>query len=116
MKTTFLNFLKELDTMCEVVYVDENDNILTEAAIQAFKRTGQQIKRYYRCTSGDKAGRLVSSPKACAIRKSPQKVRHGMKVMRRKHGLIMQKSRITKKRALSKLVTNKNISISKHKK
>lgn len=112
-KQSFKQFLVEFENLCEVVYLDDEGNQLDEAAIRAFKRSGRQIKRYYRCTSGSKAGRLVAEPKACAIRKEPQKVRHGRKVMRKKKNVIGQKSRITKRTTLSKLIKKKNILLSK---
>lgn len=112
MKQSFLSFLLEFDTMCEIVYCDEEGTQLNEAAIRAFKRSGMIIKRYYRCTTGDKAGRLVSNPKSCSIRKSPDKVRHGRKVMRKKQNIINQKARIAKRSSLSKLVTKKNVIMS----
>lgn len=115
MKLTFLEFLKELDSICEVVYVDENNNQLDEAAIRAFKRVGSNIKRYYRCTTGEKAGRLVATPQSCMKRKEPSRVRHGRKVMRKKKAIISQKSRIKKRSSLTKLITRKNILLSKHK-
>jgi len=114
MKQTFIQFKEDFETLCEVVYCDENDEILDEAAIRAFKRSEKTIKRYYRCTTGAKAGRLVSDPKKCAVRKDPVKVRHGRKVMRKKKGIIQQKSKITKRSAISKLITKKNVSLSKN--
>lgn len=112
-KQSFKQFLVEFENLCEVVYIDEEGNQLDEAAIRAFKRSGREVKRYYRCTSGSKAGRLVAEPKACAIRKEPQKVRHGRKVMRKKKNVINQKSRITKRTSLSKLIKKKNLGLSK---
>lgn len=116
MKLTFTQYLKELDTICEIVYTDEDGNILTESSINVFKRVGKKINRYFRCTSGSKTGRLVSNPKSCFRAKSPFKVYHGKKVMRRKQPTISAKSRISKLSSMSKLVTKKNKIISKHQK
>lgn len=102
--------LRELqqESCCEEVFVDKDGNILTEATARQFKRVGKEIKRRYRCLSGPKAGKLVSEPSKCATRKDPKKIRHGRKVMRSKKGTITRKSRISKRKHLSKLVTKMN--------
>lgn len=92
----------------EECYVDENDNILSEASIRQYKRVGQTIKKRYRCMSGPKAGKLVATPGACATRKDPKKVRHGRKVMRSKKGIIKRKAKVTKRKQLSRMVTKMN--------
>lgn len=115
MKLTFLEYLKTIETICEVVYIDENGQELNESSINVFKKVGNKIKRYYRCTSGYKSGRLVSNPKSCFKAKSTAKVYHGKKVMRRKKPVINVKSKISKLSSLSKLLTKKNKIISKHK-
>lgn len=93
---------------CEVVFVDENGEILTEAAKRMFKRIGKEIKRRYRCTTGPKKGKPVSDPKLCATRKDPRKVRHGRKVARTKKGIRIRKSKIMKRTAMSKMVRRMN--------
>ena len=75
---------------CEIIYTDEENNILSEAAIRQFKRFGTVITRQYRCTSGPKKGKIVASPSACGQRKDPRKVRHGKKVARMKKCLRIQ--------------------------
>lgn len=100
--------LAELFGHCEVVYVDEDDNILSEAAIRQWKRMGQNIVKKYRCLAGPKAGKLVAKPGGCATRKEPKKVRHGRKVMRSKKGIIARKSRIAKRTSFSKMVKKMN--------
>jgi len=89
--------------------VDEDDNILSEAAVRQWKRMGSTIIKKYRCLGGVKAGKLVSDPSKCVTKKDPKKVRHGRKVMRSKKGTIGRKSKITKKRSLSKLVAKMNM-------
>jgi len=96
------------DVVCEEIFTDEDGNILTEAALRQFKRVGTQIKRQYRCTAGPKKGKIVASPQACATRKDPRKVRHGRKVSRMKKGIRIRKTRITKKKAISKMVVRMN--------
>ena len=100
--------VEECETCCEEVYIDNNGEILSEAAIRQWKRVGQTMTRKYRCLSGPKAGKLVSDPTSCAQRKDPKKVRQGRKVMRSKKGTISRKARVTKKKAMSKLVTKMN--------
>lgn len=92
----------------ETVYVDIDDNILSEAAIRQFKRSGKKIVRKYRCTTGAKKGRMASSPSDCTKRKDPKKVRQGRKTMRAKKGTIKRKSMITKRTSISKIVTRMN--------
>ena len=93
---------------CEIVYTDEKDEILSEAAIRQFKRFGTVIKRQYRCTSGPKAGKIVASPQACGTRKDPKKVRQGRKTARMKKGMRVMKTRISKRKQISKVVSRMN--------
>lgn len=98
---------------CEVVYLDESGNeILDESAIRQFKRVGQKLIKKFRCTSGPKSGKLVSSPQACGQRKDPAKVRRGRKVMRTKGALIKRKTKIAKRKSKSKLVAKLNARLS----
>lgn len=97
-----------VDMVCEEVYLDEFDNVLSEAAIRQFKRNNKQMTKKFRCTAGPKSGRLVSDPSDCTKRKDPKKVRQGKKTMRAKKGTIKRKSLITKKTSISKLVTKLN--------
>jgi len=89
-------------------WVDENNNILTEAAKRMFKRKGKEIKRMYRCTTGPKKGKPVSDPTKCATRKDPKKVRHGRKVARTKKGVRIRKSKIAKRTSMSRMVRRMN--------
>ena len=82
--------------------------IVEEGAKRAFKRVGTDIKRYFRCTSGQKAGKLVSDPKLCAVRKNRKRVRVGKIVARTRAGVRINKTKIRKKTAASKLVTRLN--------
>ncbi len=99
---------ESIDCEWEVVYVDDQDNVLTESAVRQFKRIGNTIKRRYRCLSGPKAGKLVAKPYGCATRKDPRKVRQGRKLMRSKKGTIQRKARVTKGKSLSRMVTRMN--------
>ena len=72
---------------------------LDETAHRTFKRLGNTVRRYFRCTSGPRAGTYASSPAGCAKRKDPGKVRHGKKVARSKGAVRVRKSKITKRRS-----------------
>lgn len=96
------------DCTFETVVVDENDNVLTEAAIRQFKRTGNTLTAKYRCTSGQKEGKLVSKPGDCGKRKDPKKIRQGKKVMRSKKKQIHRKGAISKRRSISKTLQRIN--------
>ncbi len=95
---------------CEYMecWVDEDDNILSEAAVRMFKRFGKEIKRRYRCTTGPKKGKPVSDPKKCATRKDPKKVRHGRKVARTKKGIRIRKSKIALRTSMYRMVRRMN--------
>ena len=93
---------------CEEVFVDDDNNIIEEAAIRQFKKQGDKLTRKYRCTSGPKAGKLVSHPCQCGQRKDPKKVRQGRKVMRSKKGTIKRKSAVSKRKHISRLITRMN--------
>lgn len=100
--------LDEILYECEVVWVDEDGNILTEAAARHFKRVGGNIKRQFRCTSGLKKGKIVADRATCSRRKDPKKKRQGKKSARRFKGIRKIKTKITKKRTQSKLVRRMN--------
>ena len=95
-------------TVCETVYVDESDNILSESAVRAFKREGQIIKKMYRCTFGPKEGKIVSEPGDCAKKKNKKRVKAGRIVARTKKGIRICKTAVAKQKAISKLVTRLN--------
>lgn len=98
------------DTVCEFeeVYVDENDEVLSEAAVRQWKRKGGTLTKKYRCLSGPKKNRLVSKPGDCAIRKDPKKVRRGRAIMRKKKGTIKRKSKIAKRKSISRILQKLN--------
>ncbi len=99
---------REEDSEYVECYVDEDDNILSEAAVRMFKRFGKEIKRRYRCTTGPKKGKPVSDPTKCATRKDPKKVRHGRKVARTKKGIRIRKSKIALRTSMSRMVRRMN--------
>ena len=92
----------------EEVYVDDNDEILSEAAVRQWKKMGQKMVKRYRCLAGPKKGRMVKNPGDCAQRKDPAKVRRGRKIMRSKKGVIARKTKIAKRKSISKILTKLN--------
>lgn len=94
----------------EVVYVDEDDNVLEESAVRQFKKDpkGNRMLKKFRCTSGPKSGKLVSSPAACSKRVDPKRRKQGRKIMRTKGKTIARKSKVTKKKSISKILTKLN--------
>lgn len=92
----------------EEVFVDENDNVLTEAAVTAFRRQGKTITRKFRCMAGEKKGRLVANPQTCVKRKSQARVLAGRKIASQKKGIRIRKSKIALKTNTSKMVRKAN--------
>ena len=92
----------------EIVYVDENDEVIEEAAIRQWKLVGSTRKQRYRCMAGPKKGKLVSKPGGCAVRKDPKRKRIGRKVMRAKKGTIIRKSKLAKRKGISKMLRRLN--------
>jgi len=81
---------------------------LMEASVVIFKKIGNKTKRYYRCTSGTKAGAYASSPSACFQRKNPKRVVHGKKVARSHKAIRTRKSKITSKKAAHNMLKRVN--------
>lgn len=102
--------LTDIYIQCEEIYVDENGEVLEEAAIRQFKkkRGTNKMEKKFRCTTGPKAGKIVSDPTSCSKRPDPKKRRQGRKVMRTKKAAIQRKSRVSKKKSISKTLTKLN--------
>jgi len=106
-----LNLQQNVDNskcVIEEVWCDESGEILSEASVRQFKRYGQRMVKKYRCLAGPKKGKLVAHAGDCATRKEPKKVRQGRKLMRSKKGIIARKSKISKRKSFSRLVTKVN--------
>jgi hypothetical protein len=73
-----------------------------------FKRIGNNIKRQFRCMSGDKQGRLVSDASKCGIRKDPKRVRQGKIFARHKKAQKIRKSKRTKAKPFSRRLVKFN--------
>ena len=100
--------LSEILYECEIVYVDEDGNVIEEGFVRQLKKVGGKVKKQYRCSSGPKKGRIVAEPSACAKRKDPKKKRLGKKIARMKKGIIKTKSKRTKRLQSSKRITRIN--------
>lgn len=81
---------------------------IVEKVDRQFRRYGNNLLRQYRCTSGDKAGRMVTSPEKCGIRKDPRRVRIGKRASRVKKGQRIRKSLFTKRKSQSKRLSRLN--------
>lgn len=84
------------------------DITLEESSVPVYKRKGNVITTYYKCTSGPKKGKLISDPAMCNIRPNPKRVRHGKIISRTKQAIRLQKTNISKKRSISKRLTQMN--------
>ena len=96
-----------LDEIDELTSSDEFDKIL-ETVQRQFKRYGDKFLRQYRCTTGQKSGRMVTSPEKCGIRKDPKRVRLGKKAARSKKGQRVRKTLFTKRKTQSKRLSRLN--------
>jgi len=108
MKVAEILFEFEFECEFEEVYVDGNNEILSEAAVRQWKKQGNTMVKRYRCSAGQKKGKLVATPGDCGKRKDPKKVRQGRKTMRAKKGIIQRKTKIAKKKSISKILTRMN--------
>lgn len=103
-KTEINNIINE---MYEELNHKDFDGVL-EAVQRQFRRYGDTFKRQYRCTSGQKAGRMVTSPEKCGIRKDPRRVRIGKRASRSKKGQRVRKTLFTKRKSQSKRLSRLN--------
>lgn len=74
------------------------------SVVRQFKRYGDKFKRQYRCMSGPRKGRMVSSPMLCGKRKDPRMVRAGKKSSRVRKGERVRKTKLAKRRAPSRML------------
>ena len=101
----------QLDKLFDIMEVLENDEVelTNEGQIQRqFKRYGTKFARQFRCMSGPKEGRLVTSPEKCGIRKDPLRVRIGKKSARIKKQQRVRKTLFTKRKTISKILQRRN--------
>ena len=84
-------------------------DMLEEArSTRQFKRVGKNLKSQFRCMHGEKAGRLVSSPDKCGIKKDAGRVRRSKAAARYKKAQKARKSSRTKKQSFSRKVVKFN--------
>jgi len=100
-------FLEDYE-QCEVVYCDVDGNELNESAIRQMRVIKGAVVKKFRCLSGPKSGRLVSTPSACGIRKDPAKVRRGRQLMRQRGAVVRRKGAITKRKAKNQQIAKVN--------
>lgn len=110
-----MNLLSELmvDQLDVEIITAEQYDQLDEGAQRAYRRVGNNITQYYRCTSGPKKGKLASDPSKCGQRKDPKRVRHGRQVAQRKGSIRVRKTQARKRTQLSKRVTQLNTTLRK---
>jgi len=76
---------------------EENDRLLSEAARPIWRRKGNTVVRGYRCTSGKKAGRIVSSAATCGGKTDLKKKQRLKKTIMQKGARMQRKANRTKK-------------------
>lgn len=107
---------------CEVVWIDEDGNEVEAPTLEedggasavAFRRKGKEIKRQFRCMTGEKKGRLVANPKTCVQRKNPKRQIVGKRVAQAKKGVRLRKSKITRNTQASKMARKMNKRLKHH--
>jgi hypothetical protein len=93
--------------------LDGDDTIepdkVDEGVKKAFRRVGKKIKRGWRVTSGFRKGRVVSSPKAAFKPRAKAKTRMKLKIAAKRKKIVrIMKSKITRRKPLSKRLVNMN--------
>lgn len=71
---------------------DDDGEIIDESAKIAWARVGNKVVRKYRCTTGKRQGRIVSSPADCS-KPLDLKKHHKMKMTRKAKGSRMAAKR-----------------------
>lgn len=79
-------------------WVFEDSEDLDEAAKPIWRRRGQKVVRGYRCTSGRKQGRIVSSAATCGGKLDVKKRLKMKKLMQQKGKRLRLKAKRTKKK------------------
>lgn len=79
-----------------------------ETAKKVFKRRGESMQHYFRCTVGAKKGKLTADPASCGKRPNPKRVRHGKIVAKTKGAIRVHKTIVAKRTNVSKRVAELN--------
>lgn len=88
---------------------DSDPFLLQESAKMVWARRGNKVARKYRCTSGKKKGRIVSSPTACGKSVDLGKRMKFRKTLASKGFRMRRKAKMTKRRnPLSKRISRMN--------
>lgn len=91
----------------------EADDELKEGVKRAFRRQGKKIKRGWRVTSGFRKGRVVASPKSAFKPRAKAKTRMKLKVAAKRKKIVrLLKSKITRRKPLSKRLRMMNKRVS----
>lgn len=87
-------------------YIEE---FLAESATMAWGKVGNKVVKRYRCMTGPRQGRLVSTPGGCATRVDPKKRIQMKKLMAKMGNRIARKAKRTKRvNPVSKRVASRN--------
>jgi len=78
--------------------LDEDLEELLEAATPIWRRKGNKVVRGYRCTSGRKQGRIVSSPGVCGGKTDIKKKMRMKKTIMQKGARMRRKALKTKRK------------------
>jgi hypothetical protein len=95
--------MNEEYTYLDLFYLEESKRVSRQ-----LKRVGGKLKRQYRCSYGEKQGRLVATPDKCGIRKDPGKVRRGKATARLRKKYTARKSARTKAHTGTKVIQRFN--------
>lgn len=80
-----------------------------------YARSGQKLVKKWRCTSGKRKGRLVSSPEGCFKPMDVKKRAQMRRTQRQKSAQISRKSQLTKRtNPITRQVTRLNKMLSDH--
>ena len=82
----------------DVILSDEDAEIISETAKIVWARRGDNVTRKYKCTSGKRKGRLVSSPSACGQALDLSKRAQFRKTLASKGFRMRRKAKMTKRR------------------
>lgn len=81
----------------------ESGSKISEGVKRAYKRVGKKIKRGWRVTSGFRKGRVVSNPKTAFKPRAKAKTRMKLRVAAKRKKIVrLLKSRITRRKSVSK--------------
>jgi len=94
----------------------QNDCEISEGSkvTVAYRREGNKIKKRFRCTTGEKKGRLVSDPMTCVKKKSLKRILAGRKIQQKVKSVRIQHAKLSAKKGTSKMVRKMNARLKHH--